>query len=237
MRRREAPDHDDRCEGGGEEGCRGSRRKGREERRRERPRSWRGPCPGSGLEKVAGGPHGRPAEQRGDPVPPVRRRRLRRASAGAPASPGALPGFGGDGADPARGHAEPGHDRGTRGGGAGGVGHDRPPPALRPLPCAHRLPVRRSPVGLRLAPGTLPLVRNAPAVRGLRHHAVRSPPAGRRPRRAHVGRDGGAALAFLLVGAGAHTVQTAGLALATDLANPEQRPGSWRFSTSSCWRE
>ena len=34
----------------------------------------------------------------------------------------------------------------------------------------------------------------------------------------------GAALAFLLVGAGAHTVQTAGLALATDLANPEQRP-------------
>jgi len=35
---------------------------------------------------------------------------------------------------------------------------------------------------------------------------------------------GGAALAFLLVGAGAHTVQTAGLALATDLAKPEQRP-------------
>ncbi len=34
----------------------------------------------------------------------------------------------------------------------------------------------------------------------------------------------GAALAFLLVGAGAHTVQTAGLALATDLATPEQRP-------------
>jgi len=34
----------------------------------------------------------------------------------------------------------------------------------------------------------------------------------------------GAALAFLMVGAGAHTVQTAGLALATDLATPEQRP-------------
>jgi BCD family chlorophyll transporter-like MFS transporter len=34
----------------------------------------------------------------------------------------------------------------------------------------------------------------------------------------------GAALAFFLVGAGAHTVQTAGLALATDLAAPEQRP-------------
>jgi MFS transporter, BCD family, chlorophyll transporter len=34
----------------------------------------------------------------------------------------------------------------------------------------------------------------------------------------------GAALAFLLVGAGAHTVQTAGLALASDLATPEQRP-------------
>jgi MFS transporter, BCD family, chlorophyll transporter len=33
-----------------------------------------------------------------------------------------------------------------------------------------------------------------------------------------------AGLAFLLVGAGAHTVQTAGLALATDLSQPEQRP-------------
>jgi MFS transporter, BCD family, chlorophyll transporter len=33
-----------------------------------------------------------------------------------------------------------------------------------------------------------------------------------------------AAFAFLLVGAGAHTVQTAGLALATDLSTPEQRP-------------
>lgn len=35
---------------------------------------------------------------------------------------------------------------------------------------------------------------------------------------------GGAALGFLLVGAGAHTVQTAGLALATDLSAEEQRP-------------
>jgi BCD family chlorophyll transporter-like MFS transporter len=34
----------------------------------------------------------------------------------------------------------------------------------------------------------------------------------------------GAALAFLLVGAGLHTTQTAGLALATDLAPPEKRP-------------
>ncbi len=34
----------------------------------------------------------------------------------------------------------------------------------------------------------------------------------------------GAALAFLLVGAGMHTVQTAGLALATDIAGEEQRP-------------
>lgn len=33
-----------------------------------------------------------------------------------------------------------------------------------------------------------------------------------------------AALAFLLVGAGMHTTQTAGLALATDLATPESRP-------------
>ncbi|QMW23981.1 MFS transporter [Sandaracinobacteroides saxicola] len=35
----------------------------------------------------------------------------------------------------------------------------------------------------------------------------------------------GAALAFLLVGAGMHTVQTAGLALATDLAPEDRRPG------------
>lgn len=34
----------------------------------------------------------------------------------------------------------------------------------------------------------------------------------------------GGALAFLLVGAGAHTTQTAGLALATDLADEERRP-------------
>ena len=36
--------------------------------------------------------------------------------------------------------------------------------------------------------------------------------------------DAGAALAFLLVGAGLHTIQTVGLALATDLAPPESRP-------------
>ncbi len=34
----------------------------------------------------------------------------------------------------------------------------------------------------------------------------------------------GAALAFLVLGAGVHTTQTAGLALATDLARPEDRP-------------
>ncbi len=34
----------------------------------------------------------------------------------------------------------------------------------------------------------------------------------------------GAALAFLMLGAGLHTTQTAGLALATDLATPESRP-------------
>ena len=36
--------------------------------------------------------------------------------------------------------------------------------------------------------------------------------------------EAGAAMAFLLVGAGLHTTQTAGLALATDLAAPAQRP-------------
>jgi MFS transporter, BCD family, chlorophyll transporter len=47
--------------------------------------------------------------------------------------------------------------------------------------------------------------------------------AGRGPSTAAAGTVG-AALAFLMVGAGAHTVQTAGLALATDLAPPEDRP-------------
>ena len=50
------------------------------------------------------------------------------------------------------------------------------------------------------------------------HRAV-----GRRARPAIVGQIG-AALAFLLVGAGLHTTQTAGLALATDLAPAESRP-------------
>jgi BCD family chlorophyll transporter-like MFS transporter len=36
--------------------------------------------------------------------------------------------------------------------------------------------------------------------------------------------QGAAALAFLLIGAGVHTTQTVGLALATDLATPESRP-------------
>ncbi len=40
----------------------------------------------------------------------------------------------------------------------------------------------------------------------------------------------GAALAFLLVGAGIHTTQTAGLALANDLAPKRPVRGWWRFS-------
>ena len=41
----------------------------------------------------------------------------------------------------------------------------------------------------------------------------------------------GAALAFLLLGAGLHVTQTAGLALATDLAPPEARPRASRSSS------
>ncbi len=44
-----------------------------------------------------------------------------------------------------------------------------------------------------------------------------------------------AALAVLLVGAGLQTTQTAGLALATDLARRRTAPGSSRCSTSCCW--
>ena len=85
--------------------------------------------------------------------------------------------------------------------------------------------VGHSPLGARLAAGALYLDGHAAAVRRLRHHAVRAARA--------VGRHGdgpavighiGAALAFLLVGAGLHTTQTAGLALATDLAPDDARP-------------
>jgi BCD family chlorophyll transporter-like MFS transporter len=41
---------------------------------------------------------------------------------------------------------------------------------------------------------------------------------------ARLDRLGSAALAFLLVGAGVHTVQTVGLALATDLVPVEEQP-------------
>jgi BCD family chlorophyll transporter-like MFS transporter len=43
-----------------------------------------------------------------------------------------------------------------------------------------------------------------------------------------------AAMAFLLAGAGLHTTQTAGLALATDIAPKRAARGSWRCCSSCC---
>ena len=98
------------------------------------------------------------------------------------------------------------------------------PLVFAPLARADRLPLRHPPLGAGLAAGALHLVRHAAAVRRLRHHALRAAgPVGRHHRPAWVG-QAGAALAFLLVGAGLHTTQTAGLALATDLAPDEARP-------------
>ena len=83
-----------------------------------------------------------------------------------------------------------------------------------------------APLGAGLEARALHLDGHAAAVRRPGDHAVRADRAvGRhaRPRRS-IG-QAGAALAFLLVGAGLHTTQTAGLALATDLA-PAGRPAA-----------
>ena len=87
-----------------------------------------------------------------------------------------------------------------------------------------RLPLRHPPLGARLAARALHLDRHAAAVRRPGDHAVRAARALRRHARPGLGRPRGAALAFLLVGAGLQTTQTAGLALATDLRRPRPRP-------------
>ena len=96
---------------------------------------------------------------------------------------------------------------------------------LRAAPRADRLPLGPSSLGARLAARALYLVRHDAAVRRPRHHALRAARAlGRHAPRPYGSASAAAALAFLLVGAGLHTTQTAGLALATDLAPEHARP-------------
>ena len=97
--------------------------------------------------------------------------------------------------------------------------------AVRAVPRADRLPLRHPPLGAGLAARALHLDGHDAAVRRPGHHAVRAAGAVRRrpAARRWIG-ELGAALAFLLVGAGLHTTQTAGLALATDLAPRRRSP-------------
>jgi BCD family chlorophyll transporter-like MFS transporter len=79
-------------------------------------------------------------------------------------------------------------------------------------------------LGPGLAAGSLHLDRHDAAVRRAGDHAVRAArPLGRQHGPPIYGQIG-AALAFLLAGAGMHITQTAGLALATDIAPAHARP-------------
>jgi MFS transporter, BCD family, chlorophyll transporter len=140
--------------------------------------------------------------------------------------PVAVPGLGGHGAGAAGRHAEPRDDRragraGLAGGGDGGAAG-----AVRAVARADRLSLRhhRSALGWRRVPfiwmGTM-LQFGGLAIMPFALLVL----SGRRQCRAVAGvaGPGRRGLAFLLVGAGLHTVQTAGLALATDLA-PARSP-------------
>ena len=79
--------------------------------------------------------------------------------------------------------------------------------------------------GARLAPRAVHLDGDADSVRRPRHPAVCAAGAlGPRAPTRRAWRASGGWLSFLMVGAGLHTSQTAGVALATDLAPPASRP-------------
>jgi MFS transporter, BCD family, chlorophyll transporter len=111
--------------------------------------------------------------------------------------------------------------------GLAGRRDDRAAARLRAVPGADRLQIRHPSLRVRLAPRALHLAGTlwqfggfaimpfALLVLAGKGHASEYP--------AIIG-HASAALAFLLVGAGMHTVQTAGLALATDLTPPESHP-------------
>ena len=112
----------------------------------------------------------------------------------------------------------------------GGPGLDRRRDAvaaadLRALAGAGRLPLGHPPLGARLAARALHLVRHAAAVRRARHHALRpADPVGRHHRPDLAGPCRRRHWPSCMVGAGLHTTQTVGLALATDLAPAHARP-------------
>ena len=122
---------------------------------------------------------------------------------------------------------EQGHDRRAGRAGLAGRHHDFAASAVRAVPRADRLPLGHAPVRARLEARALHVSRHHGPVRRPRDDAVRAPGSRSAGRGGHaplwIGYIG-AGVAFLLVGAGLHTVQTVGLALATDLAPVESQP-------------
>ena len=168
----------------------------------------------------------------GTALPAVRRRGDAGAAARPPAAAVAVPGLGRHGDRAADRHAQPRDDRRARRPGLAGGADGLAAAGLRALPGAGRLPLRHPPLGPRLAARALYLDGHAAPVRRARDHAVRADrPVGRHAAARRLSARSAPRLAFLLVGAGLHTVQTVGLALATDLAPPRPARASWRCST------
>ena len=123
------------------------------------------------------------------------------------------------------------------------------------VPRADRLQVRHPPIGAGLAARAVPLQGHAwcssAASPSCPSRCWCCPAAVKRRVRRPGSANSPPALAFLLIGAGVHTTQTVGLALATDLASPESRPkvvglmytmllfgmiASAPSSSARCWR-
>ena len=124
-------------------------------------------------------------------VPAFRGRRDARTADGAPPAAVALPGDGRHGGRAPHRHAEPGDDRRAQRSVVDRRLHAGAAAPLRSLARADRLPLRPSSLGARLAAHPLHLVRHAPPVRRLRHHAVRAPHSVGRHDRPALDRPGG----------------------------------------------
>ena len=152
-----------------------------------------------------------------------------RAAARPAAAPVAVPGLGRHGRRAAERHAQPRDDRRTRRAGLARRADGLAAAAVRAVPRADRLPLRHLTARCS-AGGACPIIWIGTL---LQFGGLAIMPFAlivlsgdtRRPGRGSAML--GAALAFLLVGAGLHTTQTAGLALATDLA-PGQRAAARR---------
>ena len=140
----------------------------------------------------------------------------------------AVPGLGRHGDGAAQRHAQPGDDRRARRADLAGRADGLAAAGVRPVARADRLPLGHT-TARCWAGGGCPISGSARCCSSAASPSCRSRcwscPATATARRSTA--QVGAALAFLLVGAGLHTTQTAGLALATDLA-PAECPAARR---------